>query len=54
VRGGHSARAGDLEHGRVREAALQLSVALEAAVAELEVWRGSLAARLDELANFGH
>jgi hypothetical protein len=41
---------GDLEHGRVREAALQLSVALEAALAELEVWRGSLAARLDELA----
>jgi hypothetical protein len=40
---------GDLEHGRVREAALQLSVALDAALAELEVWRGTLAARLDEL-----
>ncbi|HET8758712.1 MAG TPA: hypothetical protein VFM58_22030 [Solirubrobacteraceae bacterium] len=43
---------GDLEHGRVREAALQLSVALEAALAELEVWRATLAPRLDELA--GH
>ena len=41
---------GDLEHGRTREAALQLSVALEAGLAELEVWRGTLAARLDELA----
>jgi hypothetical protein len=41
---------GDLEHGRVREAALQLSVALDAGLAELEVWRGTLAARLDELA----
>jgi hypothetical protein len=40
---------GDLEHGRTREAALQLSVALDAALAELEVWRGTLAARLDEL-----
>jgi len=41
---------GDLEHGRVREAALQLSVALDAALAELEVWRDTLAERLDELA----
>jgi hypothetical protein len=41
---------GDLQHGRVREAALGLSVALDAAVAELEVWRGALAPRLDELA----
>jgi hypothetical protein len=41
---------GDLDHGRTREAALQLSVALDAALAELEVWRGTLAARLDELA----
>jgi hypothetical protein len=41
---------GDLEHGRTREAALQLGVALDAALAELEVWRGELAARLDELA----
>jgi hypothetical protein len=42
---------GDLDHGRVREAALQLAVALDAALAELEVWRDSLAARLDELAS---
>src|SRR6185503_15490179 len=41
---------GDLEHGRTREAALQLSVALDAALAELEVWRDTLAPRLDELA----
>jgi hypothetical protein len=41
---------GDLEHGRTREAALQLSVALDAALAELEVWREQLASRLDELA----
>ena len=41
---------GDLDHGRVREAALQLSVALDAALAELEVWRERLAPRLDELA----
>jgi len=41
---------GDLDHGRVREAALQLSVALDAALAELEVWREQLAPRLDELA----
>jgi hypothetical protein len=43
---------GDLEHGREREAALQLSVALEAALAELEVWREALGERLDELASF--
>jgi hypothetical protein len=43
---------GDLDHGREREAALQLSVALEAALAELEGWRASLGPRLDELA--GH
>src|SRR5436190_22225337 len=43
---------GDLEHGRPREAALQLSVALEAALAELEGWRAQLGPRLDELA--GH
>lgn len=41
---------GDLDHGRVREAALQLSVALDATLAELEVWREQLAPRLDELA----
>jgi hypothetical protein len=40
---------GDLEHGRLREAALQLSVALDAALAELEVWREQLAPRLEEL-----
>lgn len=40
---------GDLDHGRAREAALQLSVALDAALAELEVWRERLAPRLDEL-----
>ena len=43
---------GDLDHGRVREAALQLSVALDAALAELEVWRETLGERLDELASF--
>jgi hypothetical protein len=43
---------GDLDHGREREAALQLSVALEAALAELEGWRAQLGERLDELA--GH
>ena len=31
---------GDLDHGRPREAALQLAIALDAALAELEVWRG--------------
>jgi hypothetical protein len=42
----------DLEHGRGREAALQLDVALRAARAELEGWREhrDMAARLDELA----
>lgn len=43
---------GDLDHGRPREAALQLSVALEAALAELEGWREQIGERLDELA--GH
>jgi hypothetical protein len=43
---------GDLDHGRPREAALQLAVALEAALAELEGWRAQLGERLDELA--GH
>jgi hypothetical protein len=43
---------GDLDHGRPREAALQLSVALDAALAELEGWRATLGPRLDELA--GH
>ena len=43
---------GDLEHGRPREAALGLSVALDAALAELEVWRETLGGRLDELASF--
>jgi hypothetical protein len=44
----------DLDHGRGREAALQTSIALAAALAELEGWRetGTMAARLDELA--GH
>lgn len=41
---------GDLDHGRERAAALQLSVALDAALAELEVWREALGERLDELA----
>jgi hypothetical protein len=41
----------DLDHGRGREAALQTSIALEAALAELEVWRetGTMGVRLDEL-----
>jgi hypothetical protein len=41
----------DVDAGRRREAALQLEVALVAALAELEPWapRGDLAARLDEL-----
>ena len=34
----------------MREATLQLSVALDTALAELEVWREQLAPRLDELA----
>ncbi len=41
----------DLDAGRTREAALQLRVALEAAIAELEAWRETrdLAARIEEL-----
>jgi hypothetical protein len=41
----------DVDAGRRREAALQLEVALVAAIAELEPWapRGDLAERLDEL-----
>ena len=41
----------DLDAGRTREAALQLRVALEAAIAELEPWRdrADMAERLDEL-----
>jgi hypothetical protein len=41
----------DWDAGRVREAALQLAVALDAALAELEPWREAarLGARLDEL-----
>jgi hypothetical protein len=41
----------DLDQGREREAALQLSLALDAALAELEGWRAteSVARRLDEL-----
>jgi hypothetical protein len=41
---------GDLDHGRTREAALQLLVAVDAALAELEPWRESLGDRIDELA----
>jgi hypothetical protein len=42
----------DLDAGRQREAAMQLHVALEAAVAELESWRGrsDIGKRIDELA----
>ena len=42
---------GDLDHGRPREAALQLAIALDAALAELEAWReqGDMARRLEEL-----
>jgi hypothetical protein len=42
---------GDLDHGRPREAALQLAIALDAALAELEAWReqGDMAERLEEL-----
>jgi hypothetical protein len=42
---------GDLDHGRPREAALQLAVALDTGLAELEVWReqGDMARRLEEL-----
>jgi hypothetical protein len=45
----------DLDRGRGREAALQLDVALRAALAELEGWRGhrDLGERLDELAGHG-
>ena len=43
---------GDLEAGRQREAAMQAHLALEAAVAELESWRGreDMGERIDELA----
>ena len=43
---------GDLDAGRQREAAMQLHLALEAAVAELESWRGrsDIGRRIDELA----
>jgi hypothetical protein len=42
---------GDLDHGRPREAALQLAIALDTGLAELEVWReqGDMARRLEEL-----
>ena len=42
---------GDLDHGRPREAALQLAIALDAGLAELEVWReqGDMSERLEEL-----
>jgi hypothetical protein len=42
---------GDLDHGRTREAALQLAIAFDAGLAELEVWReqGDMAERLEEL-----
>jgi hypothetical protein len=42
---------GDLDHCRPREAALQLAIALDAGLAELEVWReqGDMAQRLEEL-----
>ena len=42
---------GDLDHGRAREAALQLAIALDTALAELEAWReqGDMARRLEEL-----
>ena len=41
----------ELDQGRPREAALQLRVAFEAALSELEAWagRGDMRARLDEL-----
>jgi hypothetical protein len=46
----------DLDAGREREAAMQAHLALEAAVAELESWRGrsDMAARIDELAGLRH
>jgi hypothetical protein len=42
---------GDMDHDRPREAALQLAIALDAGLAELEVWReqGGMADRLEEL-----
>jgi hypothetical protein len=42
----------DIDAGRQREAAMQLHLALEAAVAELESWRGrsDMGERIDELA----
>jgi hypothetical protein len=42
---------GDLDHGRPREAALQLAIALDAALAELEAWReqGDISRRIEEL-----
>jgi hypothetical protein len=39
----------DLDSGRRREAALQLRIALEAGLAELEPWRDKLGDRLEEL-----
>ena len=39
----------DLDRGATREAALQLRIALEAGLAELEPWRDSLGERLAEL-----
>ena len=49
-RSSRCARALDLEAGRRREAALQLRIALEAALAELEPWRDAgLGERLAEL-----
>ena len=39
----------DLDAGRRREAALQLRIALEAALAELEPWRARVGERLNEL-----
>ena len=51
ARSSRCARAADFDAGRPREAALQLRVALEAAIAELEAWRerGDLGERLAEL-----
>jgi hypothetical protein len=42
---------GDLDHDRPREAALQLAIALDTGLAELEAWReqGDMAERLEEL-----
>jgi hypothetical protein len=42
---------GDLDHGRPREAALQLAIALDTGLAELEAWReqGEMGRRLEEL-----